>query len=353
MEYDFYKRFEKLIEQIFTAFNYNVETIRFGRDWGADLIIIDNKIKSYCEVKFYRSKNTPNSTIKAASEQLAYYLKQKKDGSGLLIVSSYVNEKLKDEIKESLNIVVWDRSDLYNLLQSDSPKSNLLSDFEKLLIEAKQGVDTDDVFQDVEKRDKAPETYFQELNYLLNFSIARQPRKRGELLCKEINKIKEGKDGWRDFELKCEEILKYLFSDDLSIWNRQATTDDELSRFDLICRITSNDDFWKTIVQSFHSRYILFEFKNYSKQIGQNQVYTTERYLFTKALRSVSFIIARNGANEQAITASKGALREHGKLILMLDRKDLCKMLEIKDNGGIPNDYLSQLLDEYLISLSR
>jgi len=350
MEYDFHKRFEKLIEQTFAAFNYRVEVIHFGRDWGADLIIIDNKIKSYCEVKFYRSKNIPNSTIKAACEQLAYYLKQKKDGSGLLIVSSYVNQKLKEEVKGLFNIVVWDRSDLYNLLQSGFPKSNLLSDFEKLLIEAKQGVDTDDVFQDVEKMDKTPETYFRELDYLLTFSTVRQPRKKGERLCKEIDSIKEGKDGWRSFESKCEEILKYLFSEDLSIWNRQATTDDELSRFDLICRITSNDDFWKTIVQSFHSRYILFEFKNYSKEIGQNQVYTTERYLFTKALRSVSFIIARNGVSEQAINASKGALREHGKLILTLNRNDLCKMLEIKDTGGIPNDYLSQLLDEYLIS---
>jgi hypothetical protein len=138
----------------------------------------------------------------------------------------------------------------------------------------------------------------------------------------------------------------------LSIWKRQTTTDDELSRFDLICRITSNDDFWKTIVQSFHSRYILFEFENYSKKIGQNQIYTKERYLFTKALRSVSFIISRIGANEQAITASKGALREQGKLILILNRNDLCKMLELKDNGGSPNDYISQLLDEYLISLS-
>jgi hypothetical protein len=352
-ESDFYQRFEKLIEQLFSAFNLRINMARFGRDWGVDQILIDNKIKTYCQVKFYRSKNTSNATIQSACEQLAYYVQQKKDGSGLLIVSSFVPRKFKEELKEAYKVVVWDRSDLHQLLQQGLPKSNLLSDFEKLLIEAQQGIDTAEVFQDVEQTNQTPDAYFAELDFVLASSTVKQPSKKGYQLCKELDAIKEDKEGGHDFELKCEEILKYLFSEDLSVWDRQSITNDEFSCLDLVCRIASKDDFWNTLVQSFRSRYILFEFENSSEQIDENQVHAAESRLFTHALRSVLILIARNGANEQAITASKGTLREQGKLILMLSKHDLCKMLEIKDHAGMPNDYLSQLLDDYLISLSR
>jgi len=55
----------------------------------------------------------------------------------------------------------------------------------------------------------------------------------------------------------------------------------------------------------------------------------------------------------QAVKAAKGALREHGKLILILDNEDLYKMLEMKADGRVPSDYLSGKLDDFLISLSR
>ena len=130
-------------------------------------------------------------------------------------------------------------------------------------------------------------------------------------------------------------------------------TDDSLSRYDLISRIVSVDDFWRTLVHSFNSRYILFEFKNYSDQLPASQIYSTERYLYPKALRAVSMIIARQGASQNALTAAKGALRESGKLILILNQEDIEEMVRRKDRGDSPSDYLSDKLDEHLISLSR
>lgn len=86
---------------------------------------------------------------------------------------------------------------------------------------------------------------------------------------------------------------------------------------------------------------------------SQKEIYTTEKYLYTAALRSVAIILAHNGASDNAITAAKGALREHGKLILILSTDDLCKMLHGKDNDEIPSDYLADILDYWLIILSR
>jgi hypothetical protein len=176
---------------------------------------------------------------------------------------------------------------------------------------------------------------------------------KGERLIRELTAITPGKEGWVAFEKKAVEILKYLFGTNLAVWEEQQVTDDDLSRFDLVCRILPADDFWRSLIQAFNSRYILFEFKNYTEPITQAQIYTTERYLYPRALRSVGIIICRKGATGHAQSAARGALREHGKLILLLEDGDLVKMLQKRDAGGFASDYLSDKLDEFLLSLSR
>ncbi|HCM9293539.1 TPA: hypothetical protein N5L69_004396, partial [Enterobacter hormaechei subsp. steigerwaltii] len=55
--------------------------------------------------------------------------------------------------------------------------------------------------------------------------IERQKNK-GTKLCLELKSIKKGKASWRQYEKKCEEILKYLFPNDLHGWHSQKRTDD-------------------------------------------------------------------------------------------------------------------------------
>lgn len=57
---------------------------------------------------------------------------------------------------------------------------------------------------------------------------------------------------------------------------------------------------------------MIFEFKNYSEPITQKEIYTTEKYLYAKALRCVGILIAANGYSENAQWAAKGCLRENG-----------------------------------------
>ena len=101
------------------------------------------------------------------------------------------------------------------------------------------------------------------------------------------------------------------------------------------------------------SRYVVFEFKNYFSYVKQGQVLTTEKYLWKKALRSVAFLISRKGPDKNAFLMTQGAMREHGKLIVNLTDEDLCKMLEMKDSGDDPSDYLFDLADDFLLRLPR
>jgi len=353
----YYKHFEGIIERLLRAFDFTItaheKRISKKTVSEIDLVVARNGSQTFVEVKFYRSKNVPASSIKNAAEQLRFYVNGEGLAvSGLLIISSYTSKEMKADLRDRYGIIIWDRNDLFNLIKYGLRDTQLLEDFAQLLSEAQQGIDIEDVFADTTFVDAVPGDYFQALQIQLVASAPTPPPPKRDL-CRDLKAVFPGKPGWSSYEKVGVEVLRYLFEKDLANWNTQQTTDDDLNRFDMICRVVSKNDFWKNLIQSFQSRYVLFEFKNYSDPIGQGQIYTTERYLYLRGLRSVGFIIAPNGGSPQAHKAAKGALREHGKVIIILSNDDLCKMITMKENGGEPNDYLSDRLDEFLISLSR
>ena len=103
----------------------------------------------------------------------------------------------------------------------------------------------------------------------------------------------------------------------------------------------------------YHSLFIVFEFKNSSKALPQNWIYTTEKYLFSAALRNVTIIISRKGFSKNALAAADGCLKEHGKLILDITDYDLEKMINIKVDGEEPADYLLGKLEERLMKIGK
>jgi len=347
------QQFENLIFKILNYLSYTVEMNerpRYKEVYSPDLILRKEKLIAYAEVKFYKSRRVPSRIILSAAALISQYPADTVRHR-ILIVSSIVSKSLKEEIRNNLGVIVWDRSNIANFL-APNDKEGYLEDLGQFLIEAQQGLDIADPYTGIDDSTVSdPEEYFSFPS--LSKQQLQQEENIGQKLILELNEIPIGQPGWADFEDKCNEILKYLFPEDLSVWNTQQISDDDLSRFDLICRISSKDDFWKTLIHSFNSRYILFEFKNYKDPLPQGQIYTTERYLFPKALRGTCILIARNGATEQALNAAKGALRESGKLILLLDKEDLEKMLLKRDGGDSPSDYLSDKIDEFLMSLSR
>ena len=96
-----------------------------------------------------------------------------------------------------------------------------------------------------------------------------------------------------------------------------------------------------------------FEYKNYSKKITQAQIFTTVKYLYAKALRTVAIIISPDGPDKNAQKAIRGCLREDGKLVLPLDHSDLITMLAKKRDGEDPSDRLCEILDAMLIDLEK
>jgi hypothetical protein len=149
--------------------------------------------------------------------------------------------------------------------------------------------------------------------------------------------------------------LKNAFSDDLALWREQQKTNKDLYRFDLLCRIKDGNQktFWSVLERYFNSKYVIFEFKNYSEKTTQKEIYTTERYLYAKVLRSVAIIVSANGYEENAYWAAKGSLRENGKLIMLFDTKDLIAMNKMKIEQEDPANFLLKILDDLLLNLEK
>ncbi len=179
------------------------------------------------------------------------------------------------------------------------------------------------------------------------------PSTVGRDLCEELHALACGKKTWRKFEDLAERIVDYLFGEHFIEKSRQKITDDGLSRYDFIARTTSQTEFWNFIINEVRSRYVVFEFKNYCYKISQGQILTTEKYLLGNALRKCAFVFSRNGSSPSADKMARGAVRENGKLIIILSDDDLCSMLHMKDGGSDPTDYLFQCADKVFMTLSR
>lgn len=345
--FSLYKDFEKLVQTIFECNGFKTEIPL--KEKGYDFLATIDNTFAYVEVKFYKSKLPKLDLLRQAYRRLLSQ-KDNENAKLILVVSSYVTPSLKEEIFKESGVIIWDAKTLFALAFDFS---TIYYDLESILIRAFNGQLDDLIIVDTNYKSTI-------IPSLKNASTNVKQKKtddKGEILCKELNALNPGRPDATNFENKCTEILRYLFDNntDLTLWELQPTTDDGLHRFDLLCRIISShqNTFWTELAHDFHTRYVLFEFKNYTDEIKQGQIYTTEKYLFLTALRSVSFIIARNGADNNAIKAAKGALKEAGKLIVILTAMDICEMLKLKDKGDEPSIILRAKIDEMLIKLTR
>ncbi|MEZ2294982.1 restriction endonuclease [Variovorax sp. RCC_210] len=333
------KQFEDLIKRILEVNAFRVSKFNSPRNIGGFDFIGDTADEKWAiEVKFYRTARAQASLVESAAARLVHRDISAQDWKGMLIVSSVISPALKLALEEKYGLVFIDRFDLFSWAAS----SPMLADELSSLLEVSPSESTT-------QKAGAPS---------LNSSSRRRetvpPEDTvGTDLCEELHALARGITAWKAYEELCDRILRYLFPNDLLGWHKQQRTDDGLNRFDYICRIRPSTEFWNFLIDHLNSRYVLFEFKNYRPAIKQGQILTTEKYLLEKGLRRVAIIFTRTGADKHAIAMTQGAMREHGKLMLVIDDEKVCEMLHMKERGEDPTDCLFELVDNFLLSLPR
>ncbi len=318
-----------------------------------DLVVSKSNQKIWVECKTYRSQVvSPSAANSLLNEIVMRKMKQNipQQDIVLLVVLSKIPTFQKDEIYKRYRIVVWD---IENLVFYSKNNQALLKQLTQITyfpidyIEGQPSLEAEEARMFlVSKEDQ----HIQEAE--------KEADETSDLIQKLID-CKPGKKSAGEYEEICEKILRTLF--EANYFNKlrnQYKTKDEHFRMDLIGALKINQDneksmhpLWQMIVEHYNSHFVVFEFKNYSKEIDQNLIYITEKYLFDAALRNVAIIVSRKGFSKSAKFAAVGCLKEHGKLIFNITDNDLIEMLKLKSDRAA--DYLLDKLEEFLMGISK
>jgi hypothetical protein len=342
------KRFEDFVAALFRAEGFDVDQEpQVHPNTRPDLFIRSKTgLAAVVEIKLYRSTTISTSTLSQAAHSVQIARRAFNANASMLVVGNKVTQLSRQVLQQQFPETIIYDIDSIAFLAIKHPE--LVGELESILREALPFSEPPDsnpmetnVDADISRR------------HPVEMPQIEGPTRKGDQLCQRIRSTPSGRTRAKSFEERVMEALRYVFDEDLAAWRAQKSTDTKISVYDLVARVSSDHDFWNAIVTQFRSRYIVFEFKNYSNKIKQGQIYTTEKYLYAAALRSTAIIISRNGADNNALAASRGALRETGKLIVNLNIDDLCKMLRMKDQGDDHNAVLVDKVDEMLMKLER
>lgn len=338
--------FQILVKKILIKLGYQIldETKDFTLDLGLDFIVSKDNVTLGIETRFYRTKNIYGSLVATALTNLMRGMENSQIHKGILITSCNLPSI---NTTTAPNIQLWGRTELLKIV-AEAPD---LQDELVSLLEI--GPD------ELPKPPPLDLSLHNSIGVSDNYELtidepptqANHPT--GQRLIEALKALAPGKKTACEYERLGKEIFQYLFDNDLDNWHPQLSTTDGLNRYDFVCRIKGLTAFWHFLLHNLNSRYLIIEFKNYSEEIAQGQVLTTEKYLLENALRRFAIITSRKGASDSALKMAQGAMRESGKLIIILDDDDLNKMLQRKDSGRDPSDHLFDLVDDFLLKLPR
>lgn len=289
------------------------------------------------EVKTYRDSIVSSSLVKQAIHQVEK-IKQNIEGNicSVLVMNCIVDSGFKKRAYDEKQIEIWDICNILYLVQFSQDLMNKLCNIMPYSV---TGIEK----QALLSSQKSIESIIQDskVSYYQIFE-------------KRLKNCPAGKEENTNYEYQniCNDIILYLFSGEFLQKSFQHRTKDNMFQMDLLCSLKGTTEFWKFLIQFYHTKFVVFEYKNYSDLVPQNSIYITQKYLFSSALRNVAFVISRHGFHENAYFVSMGILKDEKQLIIDLTDEDLLIMIALKEKGEEPSDYLLDKIEKLLMSMS-
>jgi hypothetical protein len=315
-----------LVADLFERLGYQVERDVLIAGVNVDLVIEREALRCPVEVKHYAKSLAIKDLIEASARLYPVMHTQQNYVSPIMCIIGGLSPAARQWATARSDLRVWD---IWNLRDKARPYDDLRQQFSALAGE-------------VQTADHATEALDQKISAAANEFIMKLRQ----------HELSDGLSP-QEYERLCQNTVTFLFDPWLYGFESQAETSDGANRYDFICRIKTGSEFWDAIRADFRTRSILFECKNYSEPITADQVYSTERYLFSGALRTVCLLISRKGPDDGCRRAAQGAMRESGKLVLLLSNAELIRMLQTKAEGDDPTTQLDEMIWDFIIKLPR
>ena len=226
-------QFEKLVADIFCIYGFYTTLTQLSHDNEYDILATKDDTQYLIEVKYSRKNYVPTSSLYDAACRLKAILDMQETSSvAILVVGTKLKTNVRMRIESIGNIIVLDIGNLLFLVQDNEPlKREMLS------------------ILDFSVNDLLPEKPNVQL-FDLQEKPTSQPVRQGDPLKERIANWVNS-NGNTEYENLCYEALNYLFDNELALWHRQQTSNADLYRFDLICKIKDGEvsGLWSTILQ--------------------------------------------------------------------------------------------------------
>ncbi|AZO09717.1 hypothetical protein EJ074_11845 [Mesorhizobium sp. M3A.F.Ca.ET.080.04.2.1] len=373
------EEFENLCDELLRAMGYTTtKNWRPIESWpqAADILALSNDERLSIDTKVVPANPPTLSELRdnvARSKALLSLVDQA--GSHAVMLSCNVEPEHRGWAENNFAIKVWDRTHLVRELGRLAPEHTELTNRFVAFFRDLAGVEyVSDLARNFAVDAAQPHRLEAETGRIkltggeATFGTVGDPAREGRRLRKRLAGLRPGLDDAKAYEALVQEIVFYLFGDYLVDPRPQSRTQDGLDILDIVYRVRAGHPFWDTLTRDFRTRAIIFECKNYKEGITPAQIYSTERYVNVGALRSVCFLLSRKEPHEHAELAASGAMREGGKLFVLLHDKHLEQMLDIRqtqlrreaetgasdrDFANDPSEVLDQVIYDFLTRVSR
>lgn len=315
-----WKKFESLIFDLLNAEGFNVQKTPPTRDGGYDFVakttnILGSEEKIIIESKFYKNKKISIDVLR----NLYGVSIVEKVNKVLLITNSELTSASRAFLESSTpNISVWEGHELIRKLFS---YPELVERYFPIKIPIKEEPIKliDDELENIQE------------------------------LSKRLDNCPEGKEGWKAYEDICIDILNYLFVPPLGEPKIQSRRESGIDIRDAVYPNRNSNVNWKFIRDDYDAKYIVFEFKNYSKEgseIDKHVLLQIDDYL-KRTIGRFGIICSKKLPNKSGLEKRKDVFIENNKLILFLNNDNMKEMLLRKHKKLDPSDVIIDLIDDF------
>lgn len=315
-----WRKFENLIYDLLNSEGFKVQKTPPMRDGGYDFVaktknVLGSEEKIIIEAKFYKKQKISIDVLR----RLYAVTSIEKVNKVLLITNSELTNSSRNFLAHSAsNIIVWEGHELIRKLFS---------------------------FPDL------VEKYFSKKIPIKKESLQLIDKELENVqgLIKRLEECPEGKEGWKTYEDICIDILNYLFVPPLGKPKIQSRRESGVDIRDAVYPNRNSNENWKFIRDDYDAKYIVFEFKNYSKdgsEINKQVLLQIDDYL-KKTIGRFGIICSKKAPNRSGLEKRKDVFIENNKLILFVTNEDLKEMLLRKHKKMDPSDVLIDLIDDF------